>query len=107
LTAAAAAPLSDNQLLLLARLAQCAPLRYTPAGLAVQDMLLEHASQQFEAGHLRHVTLTLKAVAFGEQAQQLSRLALGTRLRCAGFLAAAYRGKGVVFHLQHFEPIDH
>ncbi len=96
----------DNQLQLVARLVQCAPMRYTPAGLAALDVLLEHESQQVEAGQSRRVMLNLKAVAFGDEAQRLSRLPLGSGLRCTGFLAAAYRGKGVVFHLQHFEPIE-
>ncbi|TSE36468.1 primosomal replication protein N [Tepidimonas charontis] len=103
--ASASSP-SENHLRLVARLAQLAPLRYTPAGLPAQDVLLEHESQQTEVDHVRRVALNLKAVAFGETALRLGRMSLGSRLRCTGFLAAAYRGKGVVFHLQHIEPIE-
>ena len=93
-----------NQLQLRAQLAERAPLRYTPAGLAAQDVVLEHQSTQTEAGSQRLVALRLKAVAFGALAERLAHVALGTDLWCRGFLASTRRGHGIVFHIQVFEP---
>ncbi|MCS6810237.1 MAG: primosomal replication protein N [Tepidimonas sp.] len=98
---AAAQPL-PNRLQLQARLAERTPLRYTPAGMAAQDVVLEHESMQVEAGGQRLATLRLKAVAFGVQAEQLAKLALGSELLCQGFLVSAPRGRHVVFHIQAF-----
>ncbi|TCS99956.1 restart primosome assembly protein PriB [Tepidimonas ignava] len=93
-----------NRLQLEARLAEKSALRYTPAGLAAQDVVLEHQSLQSEAGGERLVTLRLKAVAFGTLAERLARTDLGSGLRCEGFLASPRRGHGVVLHIQAFEP---
>jgi len=89
----------------VATLAQCAAMRYTPAGIPALDVLLEHDSDQVEAGHPRRVALRLKGVAFGTDAERLSTQTLGSTLQCAGFLTSARRGNGVVFHIQHFNPI--
>ncbi|MEW6693435.1 Primosomal replication protein N [Tepidimonas thermarum] len=94
-----------NRLELVATLAQCAPMRYTPAGIPALDLWLEHASEQVEAGYPRQVALRLKAVAFGAQAERLAAQALGTALWWTGFMSSARRGNGVVFHVQDFKPI--
>ncbi|TSE27253.1 Primosomal replication protein N [Tepidimonas sediminis] len=87
----------------MARLAERAPLRYTPAGVAAQDVVLEHQSLQAEADGRRVVTLRLRAVAFGELAERLARIVPGQELACRGFLVSTRRGHGVVFHIQTFE----
>jgi primosomal replication protein N len=93
-----------NQLLLSARIAEAQPPRSTPAGLTAIDLLLEHESQATEGGVPRQVRATLRAVAFGEVAQRLQSLALGTEAAFSGFLAAAPRNaKGIVLHIQSFE----
>ena len=69
------------------------------------DVLLEHASEQVEAGQPRRVALRLKAVAFGADAERLATQPLGATLWCAGFLTSARRGHGIVFHIQDFKPI--
>jgi len=94
-----------NRLVLVATLAQCAAIRYTPAGIPALDVLLEHESEQVEVGHPRRVALRLKGVAFGTDAERLAAQTLGSTLQCAGFLASARRGNGVVFHIQQFKPI--
>ncbi|MGQ9724487.1 MAG: primosomal replication protein N [Tepidimonas sp.] len=94
-----------NRLVLVATLAQRAAIRYTPAGIPALDVVLEHDSMQVEAGQSRRVLLHLKAVAFGVDAERLANQALGSALWCAGFLASARRGTGVVFHIQDFKPI--
>ena len=49
----------------------------------------------------------MHAIAFGELALALSRCAIGSALRCEGFVARRYRtGTSVTLHVQRFEQID-
>jgi primosomal replication protein N len=81
-----------NQVHLRARVIEREPLRYTPAGLPVIGMLLEHASDVAEAGHPRRVELTIAAVALGDLARLLTDTPLGAELQIEGFLAPARKG---------------
>ncbi|QXL85738.1 primosomal replication protein N [Comamonas sp. NLF-1-9] len=93
-----------NRLQLTASVAQLQPLRHTPVGLPALDVSLAHASTQEEAGGQRQVAVTLKAVAFGTLAERLARQALESLWDFQGFLAQARNGRGVVFHIQAFQP---
>ena len=96
-----------NRLVLDATLTERGDLRYTPAGLPALDCMLRHASVQPEAGGERKVECELAAVAFGEPAESLSRLANGTAVRCKGFLARRYRtGITVALHVNEFELLN-
>ncbi len=77
-------------------------LRYTPAGIPVLNLLLEHESSVTEMDAPRRVKLQVRAVAFGVLAETLSRQALASVCRFAGFMAHARNGKGLVFHIQDF-----
>ena len=92
-----------NQTELIACIAELSTLRYTPAGLPVLDMTLEHSSQQTEAGHPRQVNLKIRALALGTQAERLSRQAVGSQWRFQGFLATPRQGRSVVLHIQEFQ----
>ncbi|MDO5087940.1 MAG: primosomal replication protein N [Comamonadaceae bacterium] len=78
-------------------------LRFTPAGLPALDMHIEHESSVEEAGHVRQVRLSLKAVALGALAERLDRHGAGSRWRFAGFLASPRQSRQVVFHIQDFQ----
>ena len=96
-----------NTLTLDATLAQRDPLRYTPAGIPALDCTLQHASTQLEAGGERKVECELFAVAFGEAAVALSRVQVGSGLRCKGFLARRYRtGVTVAMHVTNIETME-
>jgi primosomal replication protein N len=96
-----------NRLVLDATLAERGDLRYTPAGIPALECVLRHASVQPEAGGERKVDCELAAVAYGDQALALSRVAIGAALRCRGFLARRYRtGISVALHLNEFESTD-
>ena len=93
-----------NRLVLDATLTEVGALRYTPAGLPALECMLRHASVQPEAGGERKVECDLAAVAFGEPAESLSRVANGTALRCKGFLARRWRtGITLALHVNEFE----
>ena len=82
-------------------------LRHTPAGIPAIECKLDHRSQQDEAGARRRVECEMHAIAFGELALALSRCAIGSALRCEGFVARRYRtGTSVTLHVQRFEQID-
>ncbi|HEX5805001.1 MAG TPA: primosomal replication protein N [Macromonas sp.] len=92
-----------NRLVLQASMAQVAALRYTPAGIPVLDFMLEHESTTEEMGQARKITLALKAMAFGAQAETLAKQALGSEMEWQGFMTNTRNGKGVVFHIQAFK----
>jgi primosomal replication protein N len=92
-----------NQTILSARIAEAAALRYTPAGLPAIDLTLEHESEALEAGLKRQVKVEIRAVAFGTDAETLSRQAIGSGFRFTGFLAAPRHGKHPVLHIQSFQ----
>ena len=96
-----------NRLTLDSTLAERGDLRFTPAGIPALECMLKHASVQPEAGGNRKVDCELAAVAFGEPAIALARVATGTALRCKGFLARRYRtGITVALHVDEFETLD-
>ena len=81
---------------------QVQSLRYTPAGIPVINLVIEHESTLTELDTPRLVKLQLKAVAFGARAETLARQGLESVCQFHGFLANARNGKGVVFHIQDF-----
>ncbi|ANN67808.1 primosomal replication protein N [Bordetella bronchialis] len=81
-----------NETALSAQVLEREPLRHTPAGIPVLEMLLEHASEVIEAGHPRRVELTIQAVAMGDLALMLADIQLGTSLQVQGFLAPVRQG---------------
>ncbi len=86
-------------------------LRYSPAGLPLLNMTLQHESQQNEAGGLRSTELTLSAVAAGPVAVQLNAAigvqGLGAVLHCEGFLAARRKqSKAMVMHITSFKILE-
>jgi len=71
------------------------------------DCVLEHASNQQEAGMERQVLMRLAAISAGKVAEQLSNASLGKPLRLDGFLAQRRRNStSVVFHITAFELIE-
>jgi primosomal replication protein N len=91
-------------------------VRYSPAGLPLLNITLQHESQQIEAGGLRSTELTLSAVAAGPVAVQLntaiSAHGLGTYLQCEGFLAAKRNkskgpgSKAMLLHITAFKILE-
>jgi len=96
-------PAGVNQTLLNATIAEISALRYTPAGVPALDFMLEHSSEQAEAGLVRQVSLKLRALALGGQAERLSRQPPGSRWQFKGFLVTPRQGRSVVLHVQDFQ----
>jgi primosomal replication protein N len=88
-----------NRLVLSAKLVERGARRYTPAGLPVIELMLQHESEQSEDGQTRRVSLEIKALAVGSITQAVDALALGTTGNYAGFLARTRNGRGMLFHI--------
>lgn len=93
-----------NRLVLAARLVERRALRYTPAGLPVLDFELKHESELTESGHVRKVSMQMRAVAIGAIIEPLQAMELGAAGSFAGFLASARNGRGLLFHVTALEP---
>jgi primosomal replication protein N len=91
-----------NRFELSASVVQVQTLRYTPAGIPALNIVLEHESQVVEMDTPREVTLQLRAVAFGSQAESLARSGLDASYQFSGFMTNARNGKGLLFHIQDF-----
>jgi len=77
------------------------PIRYTPAGIPVLELMLDHSSTVLEAGRERQVQFQVKAMAFADVAHQLADTPLGALLQIEGFLAVARKGSNrLVLHIQ-------
>ena len=95
----------ENHLELTAVIAEQIAIRYTPAGLPVIDLVLEHASSIEEAGTLRQVKATVKAVAIGSVAERIQTQPIGSVWKFSGFLATPKNGKNVILHIQEFKTL--
>ncbi len=90
----------ENRLMLDVTVTQRGEIRYTPAGIMAIDCTLRHESMQAEAGRERRVECELFAVAFGNVAERLALVPMGSAIRCEGFLARRYRtGVTVALHV--------
>jgi primosomal replication protein N len=92
-----------NHMTLSAQLVARKVSRQTPAGLSVCDFSLQHESQVSEAGQLRQVSFYVNAVAFGDVANQVLKLNIGSESKYVGFFTNQRNGKGALFHVTQFE----
>ena len=94
----------DNQLTLNGRLTERNALRHTPAGVAIVDFRIAHASEQSEAGTARKVELDLACMAVQEQARLVAQAPLGIGMQLTGFLAPKSRSsRQLVLHVNTIE----
>ena len=83
------------------------PIRYTPAGIPLLSFLLQHASEQAEAGLKRKVECEVYAVALGDLAK--INIQLGSSVKVKGFLAKrSAKSTQLVLHIQqlHIEKLE-
>lgn len=81
------------------------PIRHTPAGLPIISFVLQHASEQIEAGLKRKVECEVNAVVIGELAKQ--PFSLGAQLNVEGFLAKrSTKSTQLILHVTHLQLID-
>ena len=98
--------MSRNTVGLSGVLAAVEPLRHTPAGLAVVEFTLSHASEQTEAGQNRQLEFEIAAKATGELAARIARLPQGSVMEVQGFLNRKHRmSRQIVLHVTNMELI--
>ncbi|MSQ65143.1 MAG: primosomal replication protein N [Limnohabitans sp.] len=98
--------LNVNRVDLTARIVEISSMRYSPSGLPVVDVRLEHESQLEEAGVQRKVNLLLKSKAMGILAEKLSLQELNATFHFTGFLASSTNSKSVVFHIHSYQSVS-
>lgn len=90
----------NNLCTLSAQIFQVAALRYTPAGLPVLELVLQHQSYQQEAGQQRLVECEVHAKIVGSEAQAW-QYAKDSIVDVTGFLAQrSLRNPRLVLHIQ-------
>ena len=81
-------------------------LRYTPAGIPLLGLTLQHASEQIEAGLKRRIECEVNAIALGDVALEAQQIAPGTSVGVRGFLARrSLRSTQLVLHIDTIERI--
>ena len=95
-----------NQLQFTALIAERDALRYTPAGMPIVNAVLQHRSQQMEAGIARLSEFEISAVAAGEISGKFNAAPLGGVYQFTGFLTKKTRNsKSLVFHIIDFSAV--
>ncbi len=80
------------------------PIRYTPAGTPLFSFVLQHASEQIEAGLNRKVECEVNAIAIGDLAK--TNIQLGDKIKAKGFLAKrSAKSTQMVMHIVKLEVI--
>ena len=80
------------------------PIRYTPAGIPLLSFVLQHASEQIEAGLKRKVECEVQAVALGDLAK--ISIQIGDNMKAKGFLAKrSAKSTQLVLHIVKLELV--
>ncbi|HOY69807.1 MAG TPA: primosomal replication protein N [Methylotenera sp.] len=94
-----------NKLLLQAQVVHIAPLRYTPAGIPLLSVVLQHVSEQVEAGMRRRVACEVNAVILGDLTKV--NLQVGAHIQASGFLAnRSLKSTQLVMHINQIEIVN-
>ena len=82
------------------------PIRYTPAGIPLLSFVLQHASEQIEAGLKRKVECEVQAVVLGNLTGDLAKIniQLGSAIKAKGFLAKrSAKSTQLVLHIEQIK----
>lgn len=95
-----------NQTVICGKIVKLGALRYTPAGIAVIEFTVNHASKQMEAGVVRQILFDMLAVAVGQAALTVAELRLDSTVKLTGFLNRKSRmSQQLIFHTHQIERI--
>ena len=81
-------------------------IRYTPAGLPLLSFVLQHASEQTEAGLKRKTECEVNAVVLGDLADIFKKqnIQIGDSIKAKGFLAKrSAKSTQLVFHIEQIK----
>ena len=85
---------------------QIEPIRHTPAGIPLLSFVLQHASEQIEAGLKRKVECEVNAVALGNITTEFAKqnIQIGDCIKVKGFLAKrSIKSTQLVLHIEKLE----
>ena len=72
------------------------------------DAVLQHQSDQVEAGSLRQTQFEIAAIAVGEAAMAVDACTVGLYYKVQGFLnRKSLKSVKLRFHITHISPITH
>ena len=92
-----------NTVRLTGEFTQKAQMRYTPAGLAVIEVVFHHASVVKEASQERKLVFDFAAKACGDIALALDKEPLGSVFEIYGFLAPrSQRSRQMIVHITQY-----
>jgi primosomal replication protein N len=98
--------LECNQTIICGKIVKLGVLRYTPAGVAVIEFTINHASRQREAGIVRQIILDIFAVALGQLALTIAGFKINSMVKLTGFLnRKSHLNQQLVLHTDHIELI--
>ncbi len=101
-----AIPENVNRVDMNATLVERSALRFTPAGIPVIELQLEHESEAVEAGVRRLLKFPFDAIAIGDTAKGLAAERLGDALELHGFLAPrSRRSVRLLVHVLEYERL--
>lgn len=99
----------DNQLILSGQITRIGDTRYSPTGVPITNLVLEHHSTQIEAGHPRTAQCRITVLVCGTDLhRQLRDLQIDHAIRVNGFISRANNRQGearLVLHAAHIERL--
>jgi primosomal replication protein N len=100
----------ENRLVLGGVVTRVDPCRFSPTGIPIVRLMLEHRSAQREAGQPREARCRLPVMACGDELLATAhRIVIGQTIRVHGFLARASHRQGedtLVLHAEHIDIVS-
>ncbi|AEF43542.1 primosomal replication protein N [Serratia plymuthica] len=102
--------MTSNRLVLSGTVCKAPVRKVSPSGIPHCQFVLEHRSQQVEAGFSRQAWCRMPVVVSGQQSQALTqRLTVGSQITVQGFVSCHQGRNGLnklVLHAEQIELID-
>ncbi|MGP3153412.1 primosomal replication protein N [Serratia marcescens] len=102
--------MTTNRLVLSGTVCKAPVRKVSPSGIPHCQFVLEHRSQQMEAGFSRQAWCRMPVVVSGQQSQALTqRLTVGSQITVQGFVSCHQGRNGLsklVLHAEQIELID-
>ncbi|HGM4678884.1 TPA: primosomal replication protein N [Serratia marcescens] len=102
--------MTANSLVLSGTVCKAPVRKVSPSGIPHCQFVLEHRSQQMEAGFSRQAWCRMPVVVSGQQSQALTqRLTVGSQITVQGFVSCHQGRNGLsklVLHAEQIELID-
>ncbi|MDT0224555.1 primosomal replication protein N [Serratia marcescens] len=102
--------MTANRLVLSGTVCKAPVRKVSPSGIPHCQFVLEHCSQQMEAGFSRQAWCRMPVVVSGQQSQALTqRLTVGSQITVQGFVSCHQGRNGLsklVLHAEQIELID-